>query len=381
MKKIRRKRKASKKAGPIDWTLMITAFMLVFIGLIMVYSSSWPEAMKKNLKPNYFLKRQIMFSILGTGLIFFLMNVNYKTWRKYSKLLFIISLAIVPLVFLSAERQGGQRWINLGLFSFMPGDVIKVTSVLYFSRFLVENQKTIKNFKNGTWKGLKIIGIVALFIIIQKDLGTTIIIVGTLFAMFFVAGLKLSHLIPFAAGGSVGLYFLYHKALNSPGTGLHNRLRRIISFRDPFEYKLGDGWQAVNSLHALGSGGLFGVGLGKSRQKFFYIPEPYNDFIFSIIGEELGLVGTVFVIALYMVLIWRGVLIAIKSKDRYGSLVAAGLTALIAIQSLVHIGVVTSSIPTTGVTIPFISYGGTSLVIFMSTIGILLNISRYTELN
>jgi cell division protein FtsW len=193
--------------------------------------------------------------------------------------------------------------------------------------------------------------------------------------MFFIAGMNLNHII-FMGVGAAGLGFLM---LSGPENAY--RRNRITAFKDPFQYKLDIGWQAVQSLYALGSGGLFGLGLGKSRQKFSYIPESYNDFIFSIIGEELGFLGTLAVILIFLLIIWRGIRIALSIEDTFGCYLASGITALITIQSLIHIAVVTSSIPTTGITLPFVSYGGTSLMIYMSAIGILLNISRYADLD
>ena len=193
--------------------------------------------------------------------------------------------------------------------------------------------------------------------------------------MFFIGGMRISHM--FVMAGGAGAFLIYAIA----GEGNEYRMDRWTTFLDPFADKLGKGWQVVQSLYALGSGGLFGLGLGKSRQKFFYIPEAYNDFIFSIIGEELGLFGTLLVLFLFLVVIWRGIIIALKSEDVFGCYLAAGITALITVQVLINIAVVTSSIPTTGITLPFISFGGTSLLFYLSGIGILLNISRYAKLN
>lgn len=197
----------------------------------------------------------------------------------------------------------------------------------------------------------------------------------TLVSIFFVAGMKASHLLLMIIGASVGLVMAITSDENE------YRMRRLTAFLDPFADKADTGWQAVQSLYALGSGGLFGLGLGKSRQKFFYIPEPYNDFIFAIIGEELGFLGGFTVILLFMVLIWRGIRIALNIEDLFGCLLATGIVALITVQSLIHIAVVTSSIPTTGIPLPFVSYGGTSLILYMSSVGILLNISRHVKLD
>ena len=197
---------------------------------------------------------------------------------------------------------------------------------------------------------------------------------ATLVAIFFIAGMRISHLLTLGAGAAGLLYY----AVTSEGN--EYRLERITAFMDPFADKLDTGWQAVQSLYAIGSGGLFGLGLGKSRQKFFYIPESYNDFIFSIIGEELGFFGSLLVIILFLIVIWRGIIIALKIDDTFGCFLATGIIALIGIQALIHIAVATSSIPTTGITLPFVSYGGTSLVMNMASIGILLNISRQANI-
>jgi cell division protein FtsW len=276
---------------------------------------------------------------------------------------------------LGVELKGATRWINLGFTTFMPSDAIKVGSVIFFAKFLAEKKDNINSLLKGTFPAIILIGISCLIILIQPDLGTTVTLGATLMAMFFVAGMKLSHLV-FMIGGAAG--FLFYAIT---GEGNEYRMRRWTTFLDPFKDKLGDGWQVVQSLYALGSGGLFGLGLGKSRQKFFYIPEAYNDFILSIIGEELGLLGTLLVLFLFFILIWRGVIIALKTEDLFGCYLASGITALIAIQALINIAVVTSSIPTTGITLPFISYGGTSLLFYLASVGILLNISRYAKLD
>ncbi|MBS4025148.1 MAG: FtsW/RodA/SpoVE family cell cycle protein, partial [Clostridia bacterium] len=230
----------------------------------------------------------------------------------------------------------------------------------------------VRSFTQGAIPAFFYIGVSSALIYLQKDLGTMITMAGTMVAMFFIAGMHLSLIA--VIGGFSYVFFKY--AITSPGN--EYRLRRVLIFQDPFKDKLGDGWQLVQSLYALGSGGLLGVGLGQSRQKFFYIPESYNDFIFSIIGEELGLMGALFIVLLYTILIYRGVITAMNAKDLFGCYLATGITALITVQSFINIAVVTSSIPATGITLPLISFGGTSLVFVMAGIGILLNISRYS---
>jgi len=371
------KKNSVKKKKAVDFSLLMGTLMLVFIGIIMVFSSSWPEAMQDFGNGYYFLKKQIIAASIGLVGMIICMNIDYKVWKKYSFLIYLLSLGSGALLFtpLGKSLKGARRWVNLGFTTFMPSDAIKIGSIIYFANFLANKKENIRTLKQGTIPALIIIGISCGFIYIQKDLGTTITLAGALISMFFIAGMNLSHLI-FMGVGLIGLGVL---ALS--GEKNKYRLNRITAFRDPFAHKLDIGWQAVQSLYALGSGGLFGLGLGKSRQKFSYIPESYNDFIFSIIGEELGFLGTLTVILILMLVIWRGIRIALSIDDSFGCFLASGLTALVTVQSLIHIAVVTSSIPTTGITLPFVSYGGTSLMIYMSAIGILLNISRHANLD
>lgn len=377
------RKKVVEKKKAVDFSLLMAALLLVFIGIIMVFSSSWPEGMQDFGSGYYFLRKQIISSSIGLIGLLICMNIDYRLWKKYSVLVYILALISGAMLFspLGIELKGARRWLNLGFTTFMPSDAIKIGSIIFFASFLANKKDDISTLRQGTIPALVVIGISCGAIYMQRDLGTTVTLAGTMMAMFFISGMKISHLITLIATGSVGVYIIFMKAMKNPESKNAYRIRRIISFKDPFADKLGDGWQAVQSLYALGSGGLFGLGLGKSRQKFFYIPEPYNDFIFAIIGEELGFLGTLSVILLFLLLIWRGVRIALTAKDSFGCYLATGITALVTIQSLIHIAVVTSSIPTTGITLPFISYGGTSLMIYMSAIGILLNISRYADLD
>lgn len=363
------------KRGDVDFSLLLSAVILSIIGLIMVFSSSMPHAIAKYENGYYFFRKHAIFLIIGWAAMIFFMNVNYKIWNKLSPIAFMFSLVLAALVLtpMGIEHNGAKRWIGIMGFEFMPSDTIKLASAMYMATFLSNKQKDIKSFVHGTLAGGGIIAI-SVMLIMKNDLGTTAIVFGTLSIMLFVGGLNLVHLgIALPIVGTVGYFVLK----NISGF----RKNRLIAFRNPFEYKQDLGWQVVQSLYAIGSGGVFGVGLGKSRQKFFYLSEAYNDFIFAIIAEELGLIGALMIIGLYLLLISRGIKIAINIDDLYGKFLATGITAIIGVQALVHIAVVTSSIPTTGVTLPLISYGGTSLVIMLSAVGILLNISRYSNLD
>lgn len=370
----RRNKKEIKKA--VDFTLFLSVMMLVIIGIIMVFSASWPEAMVKYDNGYHFLRKQLIAAFLGFMTLVFFMNFNYKNYNKLAFPIYIIAIILGLLVFspLGVEIKGARRWLDIGFMMFMPSDVIKIASIIFFAKFLTNKQESISTLYQGTIPALIYIGL-SCGIIIIEDLGTAVTLGGTMFAMFFVGGLNIAHLFPLVAGAGGLLWY----AIKSPSNSY--RMRRITAFIDPFADKLDTGWQVVQSLYAIGSGGLFGLGLGKSRQKFFYISESYNDFIFSIIGEELGFLGGMIVILLFMLVIWRGIIIALKTEDLFGCFLATGITALIAVQSLIHIAVVTSSIPTTGITLPFVSYGGTSLIIYMAAVGILLNISRHANLD
>ncbi|WP_026895191.1 putative lipid II flippase FtsW [Clostridiisalibacter paucivorans] len=363
------KRKAS------DFTLMIATILLVFIGIIMVFSSSYPDAYYKMKDGYHFLRKQVIASALGLCAMIFFMNFNYWVLKRLSKIIFIACIILALLIFtpLGTSYLGAKRWVQIGTFTFMPSDAIKLGSIIFLTSFLSKKEDVLKDFKEGVIPSLLIIGLSCGLILLQKDLSTSVTLGATLVLILFIAGMKMYQLI--------GLGVLGLSAIVAAIRMEEYRWKRITSFIDPFAVKSDEGWQAVQSLYALGSGGLFGSGLGQSRQKFFYIPEPYNDFIFSIIGEELGFIGCMTVILLFMLIIWRGIRIAISIDDLFGCLLASGIISLITIQALIHIGVVTSSIPPTGIPLPFVSYGGTSLLIFMSSIGILLNISRYSGID
>jgi cell division protein FtsW len=349
--------------------------MLVFIGVIMVYSASSPKALQEFGDPLFFFKRQIVWAALGLFIMIILMNIDYHIWKKHATAIYIITIILGLLIFtpLGMELKGARRWINLGFTTFMPSDAIKLGSIIFYAAFLENKKDKVSKFKDGLIPAFIVIGISTGLVYLQKDLSTSITVAGTMLSMYFIAGMPYYVLI--ASAGLAAI--LFKVAVYSEGN--EYRLDRIKSFRDPFADKLGDGYQIVQSLYALGSGGLFGVGLGKSKQKFFYIPEAYNDFIFSIIGEELGLVGTTFILSLYVIIIFRAFHVARNSNDKFALFLASGIASLIAIQSLMNIAVVTSSIPPTGINLPFVSSGGTSLIFYLSSIGILLNISRYTK--
>ncbi len=369
------------KKSKIDFPLLITVLLLVFIGIIMVFSSSWPEGIKDHNDGYHFVKRQIVYAGMGFLLMIGLANLNYRIYEKYAGIIFLATLSTVLLLLYTPLGQdfgmGAKRWVSLKIITFMPGDVIKIGAIIYFARLLKEKDSKITNFKEGLVPiaGVAIVAVGS--IIVQSDLGTAITLAGTLLVMIIIAGLQIRYIALLGLTGLAGIAYIFLYVVGNPKYANSFRVKRITSFLDPFADAKDTGWQVVQSLYALGAGGIFGLGLGKSKQKFFYIPESYNDFIYAIIGEEFGLIGVSLIILLYITILIRGVSIALKTKDSYGFYLAIGITALISIQTIIHIAVVTSSIPTTGITLPFISYGGTSLLIYMGAIGILLSISKY----
>ncbi|HHU82778.1 MAG TPA: putative lipid II flippase FtsW [Firmicutes bacterium] len=361
-----------KKQGP-DLLLLLTTIFLLVIGVILVTSASAPRALSQTggKDPFFYGKRQAVYALLGFLLLLATLRVDYRRLRRFTGLFaFLAPLFLLVVLFVGEEIQGARRWVNLGLFTFQPSEFAKLSLVFVLAHYLAELGSGIRNLVTGILLPLVYTGIIGLLIILEPDLGTMVVVFGIFFIMLFAAGARLFHLFLvglFGAGAGVGLI------LKEP-----YRLRRLFSFLDPASDPTGDGWQINQGLMALGSGGLFGVGLGRSRQKFFYLPESHADYIFAIIGEELGLIGTIFLLFLFFIVAWRGYKIALTAPDRYGSLLAVGITSCIVIQALINIAVVTATIPTTGITLPLISAGGSSLWITLISIGILLNISKET---
>ncbi|WP_141431283.1 stage V sporulation protein E [Bacillus sp. 03113] len=363
----------TKKTTP-DYILLLTTFTLLTIGLIMVYSASAVWAEYKFNDSFFFAKRQILFAGVGIVAMFVIMNIDYWTFKKWSKVIIIICFVLLILVLIPGignVRNGSRSWIGVGAFSIQPSEFMKLAMIAFLAKFLSEKQKDIPSFKKGLLPSLGIVFLAFGMIMLQPDLGTGTVMVGTSIVMIFIAGARISHFIwlgLLGLGGFIGL------VLSAP-----YRIKRITSFLDPWEDPLGSGFQIIQSLYAIGPGGLFGLGLGQSRQKFFYLPEPQTDFIFAILSEELGFIGGSFILLLFSLLLWRGIRVALGAPDLYGSFLAVGIVAMVSIQVMINIGVVTQLMPVTGITLPFLSYGGSSLTLMLMAIGVLLNISRHSR--
>jgi cell division protein FtsW len=362
-----------KKTNP-DLILIIVTLSLLSIGLIMVYSASAIWADYKFDDSFYFAKRQLLFACVGVIAMFFIMNVDYWTWRTSGKLLIIVCFVLLLAVLvpgIGMERNGSRSWIGVGAFSIQPSEFMKLAMIAFLAKYLSERQKLITSFKKGMLPSLSLVFLAFGLIMLQPDLGTGTVMVGTCLVMIFISGARISHFVGLGLLGVAGFVGL---VLSAP-----YRMERITSFLDPWEDPLGSGFQMIQSLYAIGPGGLFGLGLGQSRQKFFYLPEPQTDFIFAIISEELGFIGGSLVLFLFALMLWRGIRIALGAPDLYGSLVAVGIIGMVAIQVMINIGVVTGLMPVTGITLPLLSYGGSSLTLMLMAIGVLLNISRYSR--
>ncbi|WP_019391727.1 stage V sporulation protein E [Priestia filamentosa] len=364
---------STKKTTP-DFILIVLTLSLLTIGLIMVYSASAVWASYKFDDSFFFAKRQLLFAGLGICAMFVIMNIDYWTWRKWSKSLIIICFVLLVLVLVPGvgmTRNGSTSWIGVGAFSIQPSEFMKLAMIAFLSKYLADNQKKITSFKKGLMPSLGLVFLAFGIIMLQPDLGTGTVMVGTCIVMIFVAGARISH---FAYLGLVGVAGFVALVASAP-----YRIKRITSFLDPWEDPLGSGFQVIQSLYAIGPGGLLGMGLGQSRQKFFYLPEPQTDFIFAILAEELGFIGGSIVLILFALLLWRGVRIALGAPDLYGSFLAIGVISMVAIQVMINIGVVTNLIPVTGITLPFLSYGGSSLTLMLAAVGVLLNVSRHSR--
>lgn len=354
--------------GQIDFVLFATVMLLVAIGVVMVYSaSSYTSAFKSN-DPEEYLKKQLLWACIGSVFMVTAIKIDYHIIKKYTGIIMVGTVLLLLIVLLCPPINGAKRWIPLGFAAIQPSEIAKYAIVLYMAKSLNLKGERVKEFLKGICPYLLISGFYAGLILIEPNLSIASVIMIVTVIILFAVGARFIHL--FAIGGTL-VAAVFALTITSD-----YRLKRLTNFMDPFADSQGEGYQLVQSLLALGSGGVTGAGIGQSRQKCLYIPEPWTDFIFPIICEELGLIGGCFIILLFIIFVWRGIKTAVTAKDMYGNILAIGITSVIAIQAIINIAVVTGSMPVTGVPLPFISYGGSALVFNMFAIGILLNVSR-----
>lgn len=357
-----------EKKKRMDYTLLVIVFLLVAVGLVILYSTSAYNGDVKFHDSFYYLKKQVFATILGLVMMFWVAGIDYHVWQQFAAVCYLaaVGLSIAVMLF-GKEYNGSKRWLSLGPFSFQPSEFAKVALIIFLSWIVTKHAKTIA--KTGTmfrivlWM-LPIVGLVG-----TSNLSTAIIILGIGVVLVFVASPRYAQ---FVGMGVLGCAFMgIFLALES------YRLERLAIWRNPENYE--KGYQTLQGLYAIGSGGLFGTGLGNSVQKLGFVPEAQNDMIFSIICEELGLVGAAFIVFLFLILIWRFFLIVTHSRDLFGALIASGAMAHMMIQVILNIAVVTNTIPNTGITLPFISYGGTSVVFLLIEMGLVLSVSSLVE--
>ena len=358
------------RSHPDFWIIAATLGILA-IGVVMVYSASAVAAFRDYGDAFYYFKRQLLFAAFGLAAMYAAMNVDYTRWKKWAVPGLLVCFALLCLVLVpgvGVVRGGARSWLGIGSFGIQPSEFMKLAMIVFLARYLSERQREMASFIRGLLPVLAVLGAAFGLIMLQPDLGTGAVMIGASLMVIYAAGARLAHLAALALAGLAGLAALIAAA--------PYRLQRIIAFLDPWQDPQGAGYQAIQSLYAVGPGGLLGLGLGMSRQKYSYLPEPQTDFIFSILAEELGFVGGALLILLFLLLVWRGMRTAISVADPFGSFLAAGIVAIFAVQVLINIGVVIGLLPVTGITLPLVSYGGSSLTLLLTAIGILLNISR-----
>ena len=358
----------------VDYAVLIATVLLVLSGVIMVFSASYYSAGNSadcNYDIYFYLKKQGLWAVIGFFVMYMISNFNYNKLRKFILPFYIIcNICLVLVLFIGTEANGAKRWLPIGPISFQPSEVTKIAMILLLANFISKHKK-ILNYWRGFFSCMIIVALPAGLVAIE-NMSTAIVISVIGMSVVFVASPRIVYFVVGvlgAVGAGIGMLLF----------GEQFRMGRIMAWLDPFSDPLNKGYQTIQSLYAIASGGLFGLGLGQSRQKLGYIPEGHNDIIFAIICEELGLFGAAILVFLFIILIWRGLNIAMNSVDMFGCLIASGIVVMIAIQVILNIAVVTNTIPNTGVPLPFISYGGTSLVFMMGSIGLLLNISRYSK--
>lgn len=373
--KVKRKSGGFIQKGRPDYYFLALVLILLTLGLIMLFSASYSYALSQYGNSYRFIGNQLFFAALGVGVMFLFSRINYNFWRRLSWPLYIVCIALLVLLLVlptSAENTDAKRWFSIGgLVSFQPSELTKLAVILLFSSLIAAHEKKMRTFRYGVLFFLGLIAVPCVLIYEQPHLSALILIFAIGVVLMIAGGVKLWHLALGLAGivAVAAAYVLTQGGISYVGT-------RFEVLRDPWSDPLGKGMQTIQSLLAIGSGGLFGRGFGQSRQKYQWVPDPHNDFIFSIWCEEFGLLGALLLIAVFVMLVWRGFDIAMRSPDKFGSCVTLGLSFQVGLQTLLNICVVTNLMPNTGISLPFFSYGGSSLIILLAEMGIVLSVSR-----
>lgn len=368
------------KRGKIDRGFLFLVLLLLVFGLIMQFSASMPESVRawilsdtQDKSPYANIIKQSIFAALGIAAMVVTMNFDFRLYKKLAGKIFVVALILMLLVpFIGVTAGGAKRWLGVGNLTFQPSEILKIALIIYLAKVLSDmGEQRIKSFQKGVMPVFFILAIAAATAVLQSHLSATILLAGITIAMLVGAGMQWKHFGIMAAIGGAGAALLTWFA--------SYRVDRIEAWIDPFNDLQGIGWQIVQSLYAIGSGGLFGLGLGESREKHLWLPEAENDYIFSVVCEELGFIGALVVIVLFALFLWRGYTIALKAPDRFSSLLVFGIMSMMGLQIIINIGVVTNTLPSTGMQLPFFSSGGTSLIFVMAAMGMVLNVSRYNK--
>lgn len=362
------------KQRKMDIVLLLAVITISIFGIVMVFSASYIWAEYKFNDPFKFVKHQALFFSIGLIILYIVSKIDYKIYYEKANLILIACITLLILVIIpgiGTVRNGSRSWFGIGSFGIQPSEFAKLSLIIFTSKYLCKNDKNLRSIMKGVLPILGVVLFVFGLIMLQPDFGTGIIIVISIIGLLFIAGVNFKFFVRLGMIGIIGIGGLVAVA--------PYRLQRILSFLNPWSDPLGSGFQIIQSLYAIGPGGLFGYGFLNSRQKHFYLPEPQTDFIFSIISEEFGFMGVLIVSSLFLLIITKGFQIARKTNDKFSKYLAFGITFQIAFQAVLNLMVVVGLIPVTGVTLPFLSYGGSSLMITLLEIGVVLNISRYQK--
>lgn len=364
------------RRGKIDVTFLVLVLVLLTFGLVMLFSASYAFAFYNEGNSFYYIERQLFFAVVGVAAMLFVSQVNYKILQKYSLLLFAgsVVLLLIADIFMR-DQYGFARWIYIGSFSFQPSEIAKFAIIVLFAHFAATNADKMNTFKYGVLPFGVCLGTVALLVILSRHLSGTIIIGALGIAMMWFGGTKLRYFAMLVGAGAAAVLVVLIVPAFMEYAG-----DRVTTWLDPYSDPLGDGFQTIQALIAIGSGGIWGAGLGNSRQKYLYIPEPQNDFIFPVVCEELGFIGASLILILFALLIFRGYVIAMRCPDKFGALLAAGCITHMGLQVVLNIAVVTGTIPNTGISLPLFSYGGTALMMTLGEMGVVLSVSKKSSI-
>ncbi len=374
-KMIRTGGEVKPKRSGMDYVFLILVLVILMFGLVMLFSASYAYDIYHEGNSFYHIERQLIFAVLGITAMIAISFIDYKLLIKFSLIIYAVTIVLLIIVLFMPKWNGARRWINLGFTTFQPSEIAKFAVVVMFARWIDMYQKKMYTFKYGVLPFAVILAPIVVLMILEPHLSGTVLILSISAIMMLIGGTRLRWF-GFAALIAAGVISV---AIMIPGV-IPYAMGRIEHWLNPFLDPQGEGYQTIQSLYAIGTGGLWGRGLGMSRQKHLYIPEPHNDFIFAIVCEELGFVGAVIIIILFVLLVWRGFVIAMRSSDKFGAMLAIGLVSQVGIQAMYNIAVVTNTFPNTGISMPFFSSGGTSLVMLLAEMGVILSVSRSTSL-